>query len=506
MPKYVAYEWDEQELRIAGGSSRADGLLVESMRIIPLPQEPAEQQSKEDVPAGLTEALAQAGMGKAEALAVINRNRVELKQMSLPQAPPEEIPTLVRFQAMREFARLNEDWPLDYLPLSQRPGEEEEEESYTVLAAAIPPEMLKQIKQFSSDAGMGLSRAVLRPCGSASLFLRRPESAQHRLIVLIDIEANEADITVLHGRDPVLLRTARLAQDVLQPDAPAGSLLGEVRRTLPAAHNIVRGERVSAIYLSGATPGHHRLAEMIQSTLNLPCEVFDPFSQVEVAPQAADANIANPGVFVALLGAMLDEVQDVQHSFDFLNPRQPPAPASQRNRIAMISGIAAALILVPLLLYWYTISGHHSKLEKIEKQIADLGDLDEELKIINPLYAPLAEFRDQSIDWLAEVEYVSSRLKPLDAEIDNIVISEKDGGGNISLAGRASAEAWPLLRPKLTDERHTVTLGSDSNIEDPSDGFAKNFTLDITVKLESDANFVGTNDKPAASTSNESGD
>ena len=49
----------------------------------------------------------------------------------MPPAPDNELPDLIRFQAMREFGAMQSDWPLDFIPLDSDP-----EQPRSVLAAA----------------------------------------------------------------------------------------------------------------------------------------------------------------------------------------------------------------------------------------------------------------------------------------------------------------------------------------------------------------------------------
>ncbi len=496
MSKYVAFEWDDQELRVLSGSPRGEGLVVDRMQVIPLPKEA--EPSKTGVPSNLGEVLTKAGLGKTDSIAVISRSRVELKQMALPPSPPEEVPTLVRFQAMREFAKLSEDWPLDYLPLAKptpSEGEEAHDNTTPVLAAAIAPELLDGIKTASSASGLNLSHVALRPCGSASLFLRRPESAEHRLVVLIDIEDKEADITVLHGRDPVLLRTARLPHNVLVEGASAGALLGEIRRTLPAAHNIVRGERVSGIFFSGASEGHHRLAENIQAALEIPCTAFDPFSQVEVG-RKAQGDVANPSVFAPLLGAMLDEIQEAQHAFDFLHPRKPPAPPSQNRRYALIAGAAALLIIAPLAWWWISVSSYENEAEDLAAKIKKLREETEtpEAKAVRPLHDSLMQWEDGNVDWLQELERLSLVLEPSDAQANSLGFTSTEVGGRITMAGQASTRAArqnltdgsQQLYGKLADQWHEVIPGSLTT-SNANPNFPVDFSLEINVTKDPDS-------------------
>lgn len=506
MSKFFAFEWDDRELRIVGGSPRGDGLTVDSMRIIPWQAGPGEGDAsdansadanpanKDEMPAGVATALKNAGLGKSDAIAVINRSRVELKQLSLPPVPDDELPDLVRFQAMREFAKLSEDWPLDYLPLAKPAAADDHEDKLSVLAAAIPPEMLSTVSQGTGEAGLTLTHMVLRPCGSASLFLRRAESAQHRLVVLIDVSEHEADITVLHGRDPVLLRTARLAQDVLQEGASAGSLLGEIRRTLPAAHNIVRGERVSAIFLSGATAGHQRLAESIQGTLEIPCSTFDPLDAVEVG-RKAQADTSNPGIFAPLVGALLDEAQGVKHSFDFEHPRRRPVPPNQRRRMVLVGAVAAVLVLGLYAIYWSILSGYESEAEKFNKKIAALEDEIKDIKTIRKRHELLSKFEKSNIDWLRELEALSGRLPPADVKVTSLIFGTNETtGGNIKITGLASDRvvrntappgdntAAQQLYEQLNDGRHLTDPGQIKKSADPR--LPYDFQLDVRVSRE----------------------
>ena len=59
----------------------------------------------------------------------------------MPPAPDEELPDMVRFQAMRDFTQLSDDTPLDFIPLRA-----DGEEHRNVLAAAISNELLSEIR------------------------------------------------------------------------------------------------------------------------------------------------------------------------------------------------------------------------------------------------------------------------------------------------------------------------------------------------------------------------
>ena len=211
-----------------------------------------------------------------ETLAVVGRPSIELKELSLPPAPDDELPDLVRFQALRDFTHLADDTPLDYLPLPV-----EGDEHRNVLAAAISVDLLKEIRATCSQAGLELNHLVLRPCAAASLLCRhRPAPRQIRMFV--DLLGDEVDLTVLDRDSPILMRTTRLPGDASQPEYTRPVFL-EIRRTIASVQNKLHGRRVEAIALCGDGPSQQMLADLIRTELDLPTEHFDPFTAFELA-------------------------------------------------------------------------------------------------------------------------------------------------------------------------------------------------------------------------------
>src|SRR5690606_27231198 len=69
------------------------------------------------------EALLARGVRKARTLIAVGRANIELKNLTVPPSPADELPELVRFQAEREFNALGDNWPLDFI---QQPGADNE--------------------------------------------------------------------------------------------------------------------------------------------------------------------------------------------------------------------------------------------------------------------------------------------------------------------------------------------------------------------------------------------
>ena len=193
MTQLLAIEWDSREARLAVATAGRGSARVEELFAVPLVAADGETElSDAEVAQRIAAAVRQRKLTNAETLVAVARASIELKPLSLPPAPDDEVPELARFQAMREFNTLGDDWPLDFIPLSGNATEPR-----TVLAAAIAPQAVKEILATCAPAELNVKHVVLRPCAAASLLRRR--AGEGRIRLLVDVLGDEADLTVLVG-------------------------------------------------------------------------------------------------------------------------------------------------------------------------------------------------------------------------------------------------------------------------------------------------------------------
>ena len=106
MARLLALEWDVKEARVAVARPRSGGMVVEQAFVVPLPQKDGAAASEAEVGAALGKALAERGLSRMEALVAVGRANIELRFLTTPPAPEDELPDLVRFQALRQFTTL----------------------------------------------------------------------------------------------------------------------------------------------------------------------------------------------------------------------------------------------------------------------------------------------------------------------------------------------------------------------------------------------------------------
>ncbi len=107
MPKKIAIDWDETELRLVAAQCSGSSFKVTDAAVIPV--------ENADVVGTLRAAIAKRGLENTETLVAIGRGQAELRELQLPPVPDDELPDMVRFQAIRSFASAGESATVDFL-------------------------------------------------------------------------------------------------------------------------------------------------------------------------------------------------------------------------------------------------------------------------------------------------------------------------------------------------------------------------------------------------------
>jgi Tfp pilus assembly PilM family ATPase len=481
MPRLLALEWDAKEARVVIARTRAGGgVSIEQALAVKLPQRDEGTATEAEIGAALVRALGEYGVSRTETLVAVGRSSIELKFLSTPPAPPEELTDLVRFQAMRQFTSLAEDWPLDYVPLSPNA-----DGGSNVLAAAIAPELVTQIRQTCEAANLRLSRLVLRPFAAASLI--KADAADDKCRMVVDLLGEDADLTVLIGPQVIFPRTVRLPA-AADSEILARALLGEGRRTIIAAQNQLGGRRVEEVVIFGDGLHHSTVKQVLEKELSLPVKLVDPFDKVQWAEGTRARKPEFPGTFAPLLGMLLDEASAPiagasVHALDFLHPRKRPPPPNRR-RTAIIAAAAAAAVILLLL------GGINWQLRSLDAQIRTLGqERASQEKLAKSSARPREEaerldrFARADMVWLDALERMSSKAPPpselmLEDLTANYVPS---GGGKILVNGHTDNEARiRQIEEMIRSANHRVT--SSDIVIDPEAGALKvRFSQELTL-------------------------
>jgi Tfp pilus assembly PilM family ATPase len=454
MPSLLAIEWDGYEARVAVARRRGGDVVIDHAFCVALsPRDPGQTFADVNVGERIAAALAARHIGRAETLVAVGRASIELRLLTLPPADDDELPEMVRFQAMRQFSTLGEDWSLDFVPVGSTA-----EGASSVLAAAISPKLVAQIQKTCQAADLTPKRLVLRPFAAASLLCRRSERAASRVRLMVDLLTDEADLTVLIDRSVIFMRTVRLPAK-LDATQQADELVAEVRRTMAAAQNQLGGQGVESLVLCAAGDEHGALKDLLAAKLSLPVAAFDPFEGVRVGPELRSHPPDAPGRFAPLLGLLLDEAAQTPHAIDFLHPRQKAVAPSRRRTVVLAAAVVATLLLALVGYVWLLFADLAAEKARLG---AELKRLQRESKSAAKSIKRMEEIERWTrgdVVWLDELYELSDEMPSADeAIVEQLQAgSRAEGGGVIVLDGLVSE--WDVvgrLEQRLRDAAHRV--------------------------------------------------
>ena len=434
----------------------------------------APDQPEQRIAERIAQELDARGIGRPEALVAVGRASIELRQLQLPPAPEAELPDMVRFQAAREFNELDERWLLDFVPIDQTP-----DGARTVLATAVAPAVIQQIEGVCQQAGLKMRRLLLRPCETASLWAGDKSAVPGQLQLLIELLAEEADLTAVIDGKAVFLRTTRFGGD--PPPVPA--LLAEIRLTMAAVQNQLGGRKVESIVLCGRDNVHVDLTQRIESELGMHVALFDPFAAVELGPALKDSLPAHPGRFASLLGMLLAELKQSGHAIDFLHPRRR-AEAPSRRKKWIIAGVAAAVLGLAYLIYaridYLLLAGEVDdrkvKCKVVDNQVKQYND-----KKIGETVAEIHKWTVGEVTWLDQL-YALNQAFPSSEEAVLSDLSLSGQQGAMVLKGRVrNEEVFAKMGANIRAHGGQINIGTRRD-DQPRSYYPWYFEASVTVK------------------------
>ena len=454
MTKKLAIDWDDTELRIVSANCSGSNVTVTDAALIPI--------KDGDVTTTLREAIKQRRLENTEALVAIGRGKAELRELQLPPVPEDELPDMVRFQAIRSFASAGDSATVDYL-ITKRSSE-----SISMLAAAVGPVQLNEIEKTCQAASLTTKRVALRPLAAAALYLGKQKSISGET-VLIDLLASDAEIVVARNGKVIFVRTVRMPTT---PEARSKALAGELRRSLMACDSDGSPEKV---VLWGRESVHRGDIEQLSEAIGGNVEVVDPFSLVNVDAGVTDKLPDHIGRLAPLVGLLSSDESGSDRLIDFLNPRkrviEEPNPFV---RILMIAAPVAAVLLLGFFAY-RNLSDLDQKIATLSKangnMKADVDRAEESLSRTDIV----DQFLDGNVNWLDEIRSLAGKMPDSDELIVKSIVATANtrsalvrgpasgtiGGGTLHVTGAVTEkEVIDRFEYALRDENHTVVGGA----------------------------------------------
>ncbi len=173
MPRILAIDWDRLEARALLVHAGPTGSSIAGAWTVSLASAENTALSPREIGSRLAPVIGGVVSANVTTLIGVGRDQVQMVLLTLPPAPPEELPDLVRFQAERELTSLGPEAALDYIPLSG-----DATTPHQVLAAALSAGGVTEVRQLCEAVGVEPDRITLRATAAASYVARRLGAAR----------------------------------------------------------------------------------------------------------------------------------------------------------------------------------------------------------------------------------------------------------------------------------------------------------------------------------------
>jgi hypothetical protein len=375
--RYLAIDWNPRQLHVlavdtAKGHARAGQALA-----VPLDEEltPA---SAERIGKKLRDALKTADLAPAPALWTIGRDRFVLRELTIPVAPVNEEPAIVRFQVAKESTEPLADAIIDYTyaspPQSGQPRK--------VLAVVARKAVVQAINAVSTTAGLKVKAVTPRAFAASGLLSRKAPATETQALLLPT--ADGAEFLIFHGPNLAWARAF----------PAAANLTAEIRRTL--------------LLLAGQNADLATVARLLAPpSLNVgavpaPVEPLDPWLPTDTRPEPAEAYLGPLG---------LAEASRRTLPINLAAPKEPTATVDhgKRNRVAAMLGIG---VLVPVLFLFgfVMLSKQRSRIQALMTEKEQLDKEWTEAEQTRADVKGLKDWEQSSISWIDELYDLAARF------------------------------------------------------------------------------------------------
>lgn len=477
MSTWVVITWENDRLLFLSASTYGKAVTFEHVAAL-------------DNPKKLADLLSRHRLAKAETVVVLNRSDVEVRPMVFPPVPADELPSLVKFQASKEFNHYDPNAPVDFFVTSKLanvsrstlfPAVKASDSASVpdgapkhLLASTLRLNTFQQIRTFCAEHNLVLRHIVLRPCTTAALW-RRSGVEPNRSVLLVELDKYETSQTVVFQGEPVFMRSPKIhrPQDVSTPDFSA-RLLAELKRTCIAVRNEIQGIDVDEVVLCGSGKLFESLAEQLHKGLELPVRLFDPLTGLTIKSAGADEQYA------ALFGAIQQIVRKEPIQIDFCNPKKRSEDTGKRN---LFTGIAAAVLCLVIGIFGYALYSRMTvqndithltrKFNALKKTAGTVVEQKKQLDAIDAWYK-------DSVNWFEQLNWMSrNALHAQDMMVRDLNFSSTNGGMITFSALLRDQTVLANMVDQFRDSNHALQTGARG----PETGSQYNFKCTLSIAL-----------------------
>lgn len=488
--KLAAVDFDSRRLRLVLAETTPAGTRIGNIASVALPEE-IEATDPQAFGRLLARSLKDMGFRGAGLVMNVPRSQVVLKTLSLPPGTPdEELPGMVYYQVEKELPFPAQEAVVDFIiePAPEAEPDRQEGEpqpEINVLVAAIRQSVVDYYKQIAQAAGLKLLRLGLRPCANTHCVLAAETPAGDENLAVVQITADETEIDLISHNSLVFSRSAvRNVSAVSGLDAAGISrtvnwVATEVALSLQSYQAVERGAKLTAVLLAGETGLESQAAEVLEDKLSVPCRTLQPG---RAFPDKDNAQV--PSAFISGLGLAVEHFAKDVSSFDFVDPKRPPAKRDPRKaRAAAIIAAVAVLLLAAVVTRGVIVGGAQDRVSALAKRNNKLKESIKAVKSRAKRVDAMEDWQVGSYDWLAQWAHLSCLLPSAKDVYLTKLDTSPDGTITFSVQAR-NTEAITALNQQLEKAGYKFKPGQTKG---GKDAYGYRWTTTVKVLASSTA-------------------
>lgn len=362
----LAIEWTNKQLRVVEGQAAGESLRLSAAFEVEIPEH-IDAGDPEAMGGFIRTQLNARGIKERRAVSCIDRRSVVLKVISIANIAEQEIPSVVRFQAMRDLTLPIEETIVDYL----RTGPQRDIEEPQAVLAVVRTEIVSNYHRVFRTAGLKLegmwpaSLAHVRSAVAASPTMITHAGEEHFLIVP---HGDSVELSLLRGTQFLTSASRPVARS--QPDAPANEpFLQTVKRLQASLSGQYSDLKVQSVLVAGAGEDEE-LTRSLREQFGVEIVYFDPLrplARCDIAP-------ADRGTFAGVVGSLAVADRPTDQRINFLAPKKPQR---QLDRRWVLAGAAAVAVLAASL---FVFQRHWEQLSLLEEGVQHAKQRQREIK------------------------------------------------------------------------------------------------------------------------------
>ena len=489
--KLVTLDWDTHALRVVYAHIRRDRVRIVKAVTVPWTAQ-VDRRESASIGRFIRRVLDEQRIRTNRAVVDIPRDQVVLNMLELPVGEPDELPSMVHFQIVKELPFSLEEAVVDFVVPTT--GSDEAGGQIEVLVAACRNEVLAFYQSVVESAGLTLERIGLRP--HANLTALPPEATTGRLLY-IDVGPTLTEIDIIAQGQLTFSRAASVSvppasagsrdagSDAPSDEAAVNALLVEVTRTLEAYRTTGTGSAVDRAIVGGSCGIEADLVAALEKRFGFAVTLFTPPASLDLPAGQRDGLTA----FSAALGLAVGHASKRNHCFDFLNPKAPEDAIRARRRKRPLVAVAVMLyVAAPLVAYLQIVRPPQAEIRSLRTEVNAQKKWEKGFKDFQSQISVARDWVEREVVWLDELDNVVQALaSPTDAYVDRITMKE----GELRLELRVtnvgiknnlvkSLEAFTVGEGDDPPSRYQVDQGRFVASTDPKYKFRGSLTVILT--------------------------